>query len=70
MSSAVAMTSNETPMALRRASIVVSHNAQLAPTNSSAVRRDIRGQPGTILGKALEPLPSGRGEILVLLSLQ
>ena len=27
-------------------------------------------QPGTILGKALEPLPSGRGEILVLLSLQ
>jgi hypothetical protein len=35
---------------------------------------DINGrkfhQPGTILGKALEPLPSGRGEILVLLSLQ
>jgi hypothetical protein len=27
-------------------------------------------QPGTILGKALEPLPSGEGEILVLLSLQ
>ena len=27
-------------------------------------------QPGTILGKALEPLESGRGEILVLLSLQ
>ena len=26
--------------------------------------------PGTILGKALEPLPNGRGEILVLLSLQ
>jgi len=27
-------------------------------------------QPGTIIGKALEPLPSGSGEILVLLSLQ
>jgi hypothetical protein len=27
-------------------------------------------QPGTILGKALEPLPEGEGEILVLLSLQ
>jgi hypothetical protein len=27
-------------------------------------------RPGTILGKALEPLPKGRGEILVLLSLQ
>jgi hypothetical protein len=35
---------------------------------------EIRGrafhQPGTILGKALEPLASGEGEILVLLSLQ
>ena len=27
-------------------------------------------RPGTIIGKALEPLASGRGEILVLLSLQ
>ena len=27
-------------------------------------------QPGTILGKALEPLPGGEGEILVLLTLQ
>ena len=27
-------------------------------------------QPGTILGKALEPLPEGEGEILVLLTLQ
>jgi hypothetical protein len=27
-------------------------------------------QPGTIIGKALEPLASGEGEILVLLSLQ
>jgi hypothetical protein len=27
-------------------------------------------RPGTLLGKALEPLPSGEGEILVLLTLQ
>jgi hypothetical protein len=27
-------------------------------------------RPGTLIGKALEPLPKGRGEILVLLSLQ
>jgi hypothetical protein len=27
-------------------------------------------QPGTILGKALEPLEGGVGEILVLLSMQ
>ncbi len=27
-------------------------------------------RPGTIIGKALEPLESGTGEILVLLSLQ
>jgi hypothetical protein len=27
-------------------------------------------RPGTILGKAIEPLASGEGEILVLLSLQ
>ena len=27
-------------------------------------------RPGTIIGKALEPLAKGRGEILVLLSLQ
>ena len=27
-------------------------------------------QPGTVIGKALQPLMSGEGEILVLLSLQ
>jgi hypothetical protein len=27
-------------------------------------------QPGTIIGKALEPLAGGEGEILVLLSMQ
>jgi hypothetical protein len=35
---------------------------------------DIQGrkfhQPGTIIGKALEPMASGRGSILVLLSMQ
>jgi hypothetical protein len=34
------------------------------------IRGRIFHQPGTIIGKALEPLPSGQGEILVLLSLQ
>ena len=27
-------------------------------------------RPGTVIGKALEPLPGGEGDILVLLSLQ
>jgi hypothetical protein len=27
-------------------------------------------RPGTVIGKALQALPEGRGEILVLLSLQ
>ena len=27
-------------------------------------------RPGTLIGKALEPLPAGEGQILVLLSLQ
>jgi len=27
-------------------------------------------RPGTLIGKALEPLPGGEGEILVLLTLQ
>jgi len=27
-------------------------------------------RPGTVIGKALQPLPAGEGEILVLLSLQ
>ena len=39
-----------------------------------SIPMDINGrhfhQPGTILGKALEPLASGHGQILVLLSMQ
>lgn len=48
-----------------------------SPTTGDAMRSrtiTVAGQrihrPGTILGKALEPLPKGRGEILVLLTLQ
>jgi hypothetical protein len=39
-----------------------------------SIAADLQGiafhRPGTVLGKALEPLPAGTGEILVLLSLQ
>jgi hypothetical protein len=48
-----------------------------SPTPGHAMRsRPVRvgtqlmHRPGTLLGKALEPLPSGKGEILVLLTLQ
>ena len=48
-----------------------------SPTSGYAMRSrpvKIAGQtmhrPGTLLGKALEPLPNGKGEILVLLTLQ
>ena len=37
------------------------------PVNLSGIEMH---RPGTLLGKALEPLASGQGEILVLLSLQ
>jgi hypothetical protein len=43
-------------------------------TAMKSVEVDLGGvkihRPGTIIGKALEPLQSGTGEILVLLSLQ
>lgn len=43
-------------------------------TAMASIPMEINGrnfhQPGTILGKALEPLPTGEGEILVLLCLQ
>ena len=48
-----------------------------SPTPGHAMRStplDVGGtsihQPGTLLGKALEPLPDGQGEVLVLLTLQ
>ena len=48
-----------------------------SPTQGHAMRSDpltfeqlSLHRPGTILGKALEPMPKGRGEILVLLTLQ
>jgi hypothetical protein len=58
--------------AIRAGDLLVS-----SPTKGHAMRSrplKIAGQhvhrPGTIIGKALEALPSGRGEILVLLTLQ
>jgi len=43
-------------------------------TAMKSIAADVNGlamhRPGTIIGKALEPLPAGEGEILVLLSLQ
>lgn len=50
------VTSNKTGMAMRSVPIRV---------NGRLIHR-----PGTIIGKALEPLANGKGEILVLLSLQ
>jgi hypothetical protein len=48
--------------------------SEVAGTAMKSVPIEISGrrfhQPGTIIGKALEPLDSGTGEILVLLSLQ
>jgi hypothetical protein len=48
--------------------------SDVAGTAMRSVPVDVAGiqmhRPGTIIGKALEPLDSGVGEILVLLSLQ
>jgi hypothetical protein len=42
-----------------------------SPTLGHAMRADAgKVKPGTVIGKALEALPSGRGEILALLTLQ
>jgi hypothetical protein len=42
-----------------------------SPTRGHAMRAaDGKVKPGTVIGKALEALPSGRGEILALLTLQ
>jgi hypothetical protein len=44
-----------------------------SPTEGYAMRsrpRRSMHRPGTLLGKALEALPDGKGEILVLLTLQ
>ena len=42
-----------------------------SPTKGHAMRpRGSKARPGTVIGKALEALPSGRGEILALLTLQ
>ena len=42
-----------------------------SPTSGHAMRADAKKvRPGTVLGKALEALPAGRGDILALLTLQ
>jgi hypothetical protein len=42
-----------------------------SPTTGHAMRADAKKvRPGTVIGKALEALPAGRGEILALLTLQ
>jgi hypothetical protein len=52
--------------AVKRGDLLVS-----SPTKGHAMRADARKvRPGTVIGKALEPLPAGRGEILALLTLQ
>lgn len=61
-----------TRSAIHIGDLLVSSNQPGVVMKSAAV--DIGGvslhRPGTIVGKALEPLESGRGEILILLSLQ
>jgi hypothetical protein len=39
-------------------------------SRATRVGNTVIHRPGTLLGKALEPLPAGKGEILVLLTLQ
>jgi hypothetical protein len=57
---------------IRVGDLLVTSNTPGSAKRSEPV--DISGisfhRPGTIIGKALEPLPSGEGEILVLLSMQ
>ena len=58
--------------AIRIGDLLVTSDKSGAAMKSEPIEMNGRHfhQPGTILGKALEPLESGRGEILVLLSLQ
>lgn len=48
--------------------------SEIAGLAMKSIPMDLNGrkfhQPGTVIGKALQPLESGRGEILVLLSIQ
>jgi hypothetical protein len=57
---------------IRIGDLLVSSDTPGMAMRSQAI--DIGGvkihRPGTLIGKALEPLESGHGEILVLLSLQ
>jgi hypothetical protein len=57
---------------VRIGDLLVTSDLPGAAMRSEAVEINGRAfhQPGTIIGKALEPLDGGVGEILVLLSLQ
>lgn len=57
---------------IRRGDLLVTSDATGTAMRSEPIRINGRTfhQPGTIIGKALEPLEHGTGEILVLLSLQ
>ncbi len=57
---------------IRRGDLLVTSDIPGVAMKSEPLRIGGRSfhQPGTIIGKALEPLASGRGEILVLLTLQ
>jgi hypothetical protein len=61
-----------TEMPIRVADLLVTGKKPGTAIRSAAIEVQGRAfhQPGTIIGKALEPLESGEGEILVLLSLQ
>jgi hypothetical protein len=57
---------------IRRGDLLVTSDEKGMAMKSESIEVSGRRfhQPGTVIGKALEPLASGRGEILVLLSLQ
>lgn len=58
--------------AIRVGDLLVTSDVEGVAMRSTAVELGgvMMHRPGTIIGKALEPLEKGRGEILVLLSLQ
>lgn len=66
----VKVDASQNPIAI--GDLLVSSDKQGVAMKSEAMKMNGRAfhQPGTIIGKALEPLKSGQGEILVLLSLQ
>ncbi|HEY9285197.1 MAG TPA: hypothetical protein VIP46_17215, partial [Pyrinomonadaceae bacterium] len=68
----VKVKADATARPIRIGDLLVASDAEGVAMRSVPVRagRSRLHRPGTIVGKALEPLASGRGEILVLLSMQ